>query len=474
MPATEIAGVAPGAAVDPVRAGDTGPAGQVRALTGFGRTAWSRAEVLHPRTTPELVASGQGPRAGLARGGGAAYGDAALNRDGRILDLGELAGVLALNPRAGRVHVLGGTSLAAVLRAVIPVGWTLPVVPGTTLATVGGAIASDVHGKNHHADGAFGAHVERLRLITPREDRWIGPGEDPEAFGATLGGMGLTGAIAEAVIRLAPLPAPTVLVDTWRTDTLDETIERLLEADAREYVIGWVDLLHSAAGRAVVTAADHAPAPADADPLTPLPAAAAVPSPRVRITRTPPVPVVRPGLNRVYNALRWHRAPCQARARPEPLAHHLFPLDAVGGWNNLYGRGGLIQYQLVVPAAAVGLLREVIDAVAAERLPVYLATVKRMGPASGAPLSFPLEGWTLALDLPGDAPAAGPLLHRLDQRVAEAGGRVYLTKDVRLGRAAFEAMYPGLDAWRETRARLDPDGVLRSDLGARLGLCAGR
>lgn len=463
--------------MDPGHAGDTAPAaaaGPVRALTGFGRTAWSEAEVLRPRTTPELVAAAQGPSAGLSRGGGAAYGDAALNRGGRVVDLGGLAGILSLDPRAGHAHVLGGTTLAAVLRAVIPLGWTLPVVPGTTLATVGGSIASDVHGKNHHADGAFGAHVERLRLITPREDRWIGPRQDPDAFEATLGGMGLTGAIAEAVLRLAPLPTPTVLVDTWRTDTLEETIERLLEADAREYVVGWVDLLHSAAGRAVVTGADHAPAPAHADPLAPKPGAAAVPPPRVRITRTPPLPVVRPGLNRAYNALRWHRAPRQARERPESLARHLFPLDALGGWNHLYGPGGLIQYQLVVPEPAIGLLREVIDALAAARLPVYLATVKRMGPASPAPLSFPLQGWTLAVDLPGDAPALGPLLHRLDQRVAEAAGRVYLTKDVRLGREAFEAMYPGLGAWRETRARLDPDGALRSDLGARLGLCSGR
>ncbi|MCW3057607.1 MAG: decaprenylphosphoryl-beta-D-ribose oxidase, partial [Solirubrobacterales bacterium] len=174
---------------------------------------------------------------------------------------------------------------------------------------------------------------------------------------------------------------------------------------------------------------------------------------------------------RAFNALRWHASPRRERGRAVALAHYYFPLDDHGEWNRLYGQGGLVQYQLAIPAGREAELRRCFELMRTRRLPVYLAVFKRFGPAFGGPLSFPLEGWTLAVDLPAAAPGLGAALDELDEIVAAAGGRVYLSKDARLRRDVLAAMYPGLDEFHAQRARVDPEGVLRSDLARRLGLC---
>jgi decaprenylphospho-beta-D-ribofuranose 2-oxidase len=174
---------------------------------------------------------------------------------------------------------------------------------------------------------------------------------------------------------------------------------------------------------------------------------------------------------RAFNALHWWTAPRRERARPLALAPYFFPLDIVGSWNRLYGAGGLIQYQFVIPSGAEDALERCFELIRARRLPVYLAVFKRFGAASAGPLSFPLEGWTLAVDIPAAAPGLHAALDELDELVASAGGRVYLSKDARLGREALGAMYPELDRFHAQRASVDPEGVLRSDLALRLGLC---
>ncbi|MGH2904090.1 MAG: decaprenylphosphoryl-beta-D-ribose oxidase, partial [Solirubrobacteraceae bacterium] len=191
----------------------------------------------------------------------------------------------------------------------------------------------------------------------------------------------------------------------------------------------------------------------------------------LEVPRGFPAALLRPLSMRTFNALRWHAAPRRERARPLALAPYFFPLDALGEWNRLYGPAGLIQYQFVIPSGQETALERCFELIATRRLPVYLAVFKRFGPSFGGPLSFPLEGWTLAIDVPAAAAGLGSALDALDEVVAGCGGRVYLTKDARLRRDALETMYPAVDRFHAQRARVDPDGVLRSGLSRRLGLC---
>lgn len=460
----------------------TTPAAPVRSLSGWGRTARSSCRVLTPRGADEILETLAGDAGGgvIARGAGRSYGDAAQNDGGTVLDLTGLDRVISIDVEKRLLTAQAGATIAQLLARLAPHRLTLPVVPGTGHVTLGGAIASDIHGKNHHRDGGFARHVTSLSLCTPTgELMLLTPDSDPELFYATLGGMGLTGVVIEASIRVDPLPSPWVTADTDRTDGLEQTLTSLSGEERHRYSVAWLDLLADGPkmGRAVLSRAD------------PLPAGARTPQRRRRNARAGdhggaftrrvslevpsafPGALLRPAGVRAFNALHWHRAPRLERGRPQALAPYFFPLDVVGRWNRLYGTGGLIQYQFVIPTGAEDALERCFQLIRTRRLPVYLAVFKRMGAAFGGPLSFPLEGWTLALDIPAATPGLRSALETLDELVASAGGRVYLSKDARLGRDALSAMYPELDRFHAQRARVDPQGVLRSDLACRLGLC---
>lgn len=448
----------------------------VRLISGWGRTAPTRASVHSPRTPSDVrrLLEAAGRRGAIARGLGRSYGDAAQNAGGAVLDMTGLAGVRRLDPELGTVTVDAGVSLDRLVAFLVARGWFLPVTPGTRFVTVGGAIASDVHGKNHHRDGGFCDHVVSLELITPGgEPMAVGPDRRRDVFLATAGGMGLTGVIVSATLRLLAVETSRIRVDTERAGDLDDAMARLEHGDGRyRYSVAWIDLLAggSGLGRSVLLRGDHAT-------LDDLPAAdrrrALRPPPEPRLAAPPWVP---PGLLRrstvgAFNALWFRRAPREERGRLEPLHAFFYPLDAVRAWNRLYGRRGLIQYQLVVPFGAEAVIRRAVERLSAARCPSFLGVLKRFGPHGGM-LSFPLPGWTLALDVPAGMRELGPLLAGLDALVADAGGRVYLAKDARLRSDMLEAMYPRLNEWRELQARLDPDGVMQSDLARRLALVA--
>lgn len=459
----------------------TPPPGPQTSLSGWGGTTTSRCRVLGARDSHDVIrilASRDAARAGLiARGAGRSYGDAALNDGGDVLDMTSCNRIVSIDRDRRRVVAQGGVTVAQLQTALARERLTLPVVPGTGHVTLGGAIASDVHGKNHHRDGAFARHVVAISLCTPAEGLLeVSPECDGELFYATLGGMGLTGVIAEAALRVEPLPSGWVAEDVDRTDDLDQTLAAMTGDDGHRYSVAWLDLLAGGGGygRAVISRAD------------PLPASAAPPSGRrddaralerrVRAGRSLGVPrglpsVLRAGRVRDFNALRWRRSPRRARGRPQTLARYLFPLDSLERWNRLYGPAGLIQYQFVVPDGQETALMRCFAIVRERRLPVYLAVFKRFGDAFGGPLSFPLAGWTLAIDIPAGAPGLHDALASLDAVVAGCGGRVYLTKDARMSADALRAMYPQLDRFAAQRERADPGGVLRSDLARRLELC---
>ncbi|CAL9434884.1 Decaprenylphosphoryl-beta-D-ribose oxidase [Nocardiopsis dassonvillei] len=445
-------------------------------LTGWGRTAPTAARVVRPRSAAQVAQAlaDAGPRGVLARGLGRSYGDAAQAAGGTVLDCTELTGPILLDTGRGEVTVPAGVSFDRLIAHLLPRGYFVPVTPGTRQVTVGGAIAADVHGKNHHADSSLGAHVRSLTLATPTgEALTLTPGgDDAELFRATLGGMGLTGVITEATLAVLPVETSYMRVDTDRTDSLDATLDLMARTDAAyRYTVCWVDLLAKggAMGRGVLTRADHA-APRDLPPALrrdPLRHRAGSP-----LAAPPWAP---PGLLNswtvgAFNTVYRGAAPRRRRGQAQPLAGFFHPLDAVRGWNRLYGPRGLVQYQFVVPFGAEDTLVGIMEGLSRAGAPSFLTVLKRLGEGTGGHLSFPVPGWTLAVDLPADLPGLGRMLRRFDERLLAAGGRLYLAKDGRADAETVHAMYPGLPAWRKVRERVDPDGVLVSDLARRLRL----
>jgi len=455
--------------------------GERRVLHGWGRTAPSSSLVIRPSCVDEIEELlGSSPRAGvIARGAGLSYGDAAQNDGGEVLDMSRWDGIVSIDPGPRLVTAQAGATVARVLGALARYGLTLPVVPGTRYVTIAGAIASDVHGKSHHRDGSLSRHVASLSLCTPGGCVEVSPHTDPDLFYATFGGMGLTGVIVRATLQAESLPSPWVAVDLDRTDGLNQTLELMAEEERHRYSAAWLDLLASGPkfGRAVVGRADPLPAE-DAPSPTRATAGNGVGyarklarGPLVDVPRRFPAQLLRPASVRAFNELYWRAAPSRARGRVEALPRYLFPLDSLGEWNRLYGPAGLIQYQLVIPAGRESVLLRCFELIRARRLPVYLAVLKWLGASFGGPLSFPLAGLTLAIDIPASAPGLASGLDALDAVVADCGGRVYLSKDARLRPEVLAAMYPRLESFRALRARVDPDWVLGSDLARRVGLC---
>jgi decaprenylphospho-beta-D-ribofuranose 2-oxidase len=380
--------------------------------------------------------------------------------------------VCELDVAGGTVTVQAGCSLDALLRVIVPRGLFVPVSPGTRQVTVGGAIASDVHGKNHHRDGTISAHVARLGLATPTGLLECGPERDSELFWATAGGMGLTGVVTEATLGLLPIETSRMLVDTVRTDDLDACMAVMAEADARHrYSVAWVDSLSTGRhlGRSVVTLGDHAkvedlPTKRRGEPL------AFAPRQLLEVPLPPPVSLLNTMTVAAFNEAWYRRAPRRRTGQVQSISSFFHPLDGVGNWNVLYGPRGFTQYQFVVPFGSEDVVRHVLETLSSARAASFLAVLKRFGPAGKGHLSFPGEGWTLALDVPLGIGGLPLLLDALDETVVEAGGRVYLTKDGRLRPELLAAMYPRLGEWNEVRARVDPEGVLVSDMSRRLGI----
>jgi decaprenylphospho-beta-D-ribofuranose 2-oxidase len=443
-------------------------------LTGWGRTSPTMAEVVRPAdavSVDETLAT-LGARGGIARGLGRSYGDAAQNAGGTVVATAGLDHMAWSDETSGLLAVGGGTSLETILRALVPRGWFVPVSPGTRFVTVGGAIAADVHGKNHHADGSFASHVTSLTLATPSGTREVSPAADPDLFWATAGGMGLTGIILGATIRMLPIETSRVRVVTERATDLDDVMARMSSGDRdHRYSVAWVDCLAGgrSLGRSVLTRGDHArvdelPEGARRDPLR------FDPGPLLCVPAFMPGMVHRSTV-RLFNEAFFRKARALATT-VEPISGFFHPLDAVRSWNRLYGHGGFVQYQFAVPFGAEGVVETTLQRLSALRMPSFLGVLKRFGPADPGPVSFPIPGWTLALDLPAALGGLAGFLDELDELVAGAGGRVYLAKDSRLRPELLAAMYPRLPQWMAIRDRVDPGRVLQSDLARRLGLDA--
>lgn len=443
-------------------------------LTGWGRTAPSSATVSHLSADPVVVAQAvrrAGERGLLTRGLGRSYGDAAQNAGGDVLLLDETQH-LQLDPREQVVHVDAGVSLDRLIRELLPQGFFVPVTPGTRFVTIGGAIAADIHGKNHHVEGSFGQHVEQMTLVTADgQARVLTPEGSPDLFWATVGGMGLTGVITSARLRVKPVETSYIRVDTDRTSNLGELVDLMRRTDADyTYSVAWIDLLSkgSSLGRAVLTRGEHATLSELPERTRNHPTAFGA-SQRLRAPAWVPDHLMNHWTVKAFNELWFRKAPRSRRGELTDIASFFHPLDGVGDWNRLYGRRGLVQYQFVVPPSAEDALTEAVRMIADAGHASFLAVLKRFGPGNPGLLSFPQEGWTLALDLPAD-PRLAPLLDGLDWLVLDAGGRIYLAKDARARPEVLRRMYPRLEEFREIRRQVDPGRVFNSDLARRLGL----
>ena len=450
------------------------PGNERELLSGFARVARSNATRVRP-TSPEEVAAvfALARTTGvIARGLGRSYGDAALNDGGYVVDSTGMASILDIDLERGTVRVEAGVSLAQLLPLLAPLRWTLPVLTATRHVTVGGAIAADVHGKNHHRVGSFARHLERFTLQTPKGALEVNPLSDADLFWATTGGMGLTGIVVDATLRLARAPTTWVTAHSRPGGTLDGVVTQLEDLAAKhDYAIGWIDGLADGPrlGRGIAIGADIAPL--EALPARMRPRATTF-SPRhwFTVPHTVPSGLLNDATVRAANSCWLWRSSRGAGTRLVPLDAVLMPLDAVSRWNHLYGARGFVQYQFAVPSGEVDVLATAIARLQRANCASYFTTVKRLGEASEGPLSFPMPGWSLSLDIPARRPALARVLDDLDALVVRAGGRVYLAKDSRLRREHFRAMYPRVDQLREVCERVDPSGLMQSDLSRRLGI----
>ncbi len=456
------------------RTGGRTPAPQPRraALAGWGRYPVCESDVYRPEKLAELAAVVAGDsRPLIARGAGRAYGDAALNAGGAVLGIERLNRMLAFDEATGVLCCEAGVTVADLLEVFLRRGFFPPVTPGTRFVTLGGSIAADVHGKNHHRDSSLAAHVLWFDLMLASGGVMrCSREENRELFWATVGGMGLTGVILQLAIRLRRVESAYIEGEIARLRNLDEALEKFESADrAYGYSVAWIDCLSGAGalGRSVLSAGNFAARAALAPALRQEPFRA---RPGFRLA----VPFDLPGFTlssaavRAFNGVyyRLHRGAARVVSGHETF---FYPLDSIHNWNRIYGRRGFVQYQCVWPLAEsrAGLV-EALEAISRSGRGSFLAVLKKFGPQSGV-LSFPMPGYTLALDFPVTDGLFG-FLDRLDEMVLRRGGRVYLAKDARMKPELFRAMYPRLGEWLKAKAKADPDNRFSSTLSRRLGM----
>jgi decaprenylphospho-beta-D-ribofuranose 2-oxidase len=404
----------------------------------------------------------------LPRGLGRAYGDAAVpaSAEGLVIETTHADRILRFDPDSGLLTCEAGLSLAEILRVFLPRGWFPPVTPGTKFVTVGGCVASDIHGKNHHRDGSFGGFVERARLYTADGSLVVcGPDVERELFLATVGGMGLTGLIVEVTFRLRRVESAWIVLDAKPVGGLDEMLDGLRQSSRDwTYTVGWIDCLArgGALGRGVLMRGRHA-SQDESRGRAPRPRRA------LRVPWDAPEWLLNPAFMRLFNRLYHARHGTIREPSLVSCEQFFYPLDAVHAWNRLYGARGFFQYQCVLPhSAGVAPVRALLEKLAARGAASFLAVIKDFGPGSEAYLSFPVAGTTLSLDLPYRGPATEGLVHELNAEVIRAGGRVYLAKDAVTRREDFALMMPRLDQWKALRDRWDPLRRFRSAQSVRL------
>jgi len=446
------------------------PSGALTTLSGWGANLRVDCYLREPET-PEQAAAWLDRAGSIARGLGRSYGDAAVNAGGQVLGMTRVSRYLGFDESTGTLRCEAGVSLEQIIRDFAPRGWFPMITPGTKLVTIGGCIANDIHGKAHHAQGSFSNCVEAMTLLLASGEVVVTSRQaNPELFFANFGGMGLLGIVLDATIRLRKIDTTYFHQKSLRVANLGQLLATLDEQDQLfPYSVSTLDVFATGSqlGRGVVTVGDHArldelPLSLRAEPLRV--------APRARLT----VPFELPELTLNRLSMRLVNAVIQRiQAGARPIGHYegfFYPLDKLLHWNRGYGRRGFTQYQFVIPFAdGERRLRELLTCILASGELPFLNVLKRLGKESPGGLSFPKEGYTLAIDFPIRRHTP-ELLRRLDRMVLDAGGRVYLGKDSFLEADMFRAMYPETERWLALKAKYDPNGVFTSNLARRLRL----
>ena len=459
-----------------------------KSLHGWGRTAATTAHVLSTpdvdviKTAVAQVAEDNADkpshlrRGVIARGMGRSYGDPAQNAGGLVIDMQPLNKIHSIDPESGIVDVDGGVTLDQLMKAALPYGLWVPVLPGTRQVTIGGAIGPDIHGKNHHSAGSFGNHVTSMELLVAdgRVLHLEPEGENSELFWATVGGMGLTGIILRAQIKMTKTETAYFIADTDRTDNLDETVAFHSDGSEHNYTYSsaWFDVIspEPKLGRSTISRGSLA----TLEQLEELAPKLAKDPLKFNAPQLMTVPDIFPNFTMNKLSLMaigeaYYLMGAPARNQVKNLTQFYQPLDLIGEWNRGYGSNGFLQYQFVVPTDAVEPFKEIILDMQRSGHYSALNVFKLFGPGNKAPLSYPMPGWNVCVDFP-IKPGLGAFLDDLDKRVMEFGGRLYLAKESRTSAENFHKMYPGLEGWLKTRNDIDPTGVFASDMSRRLEL----
>jgi decaprenylphospho-beta-D-ribofuranose 2-oxidase len=423
-------------------------------VSGWGRSSWSVTNT--SQNIPE-------ENTYIARGLGRSYGDCAAIS----------GGITLLNQGANQVRfindsevVVGASvSLEQLLIEATERDLFLPVSPGTRYVTIGGAVAADVHGKNHHKSGSIGNHVSEIRLVLPDREIICSPESQSEIFWATIGGMGLTGVILEVRLRLKRIERAQISRREVRERNFDSLVNALRSGDDQyEYSVAWIDTLAKGKnfGRGVITFGNHEDSKSSKK--------IGVKKPILTVPFDFPEWVLNEKTMRAFNSFWYGARPRYSTKRNSNPLSFFYPLDFIGNWNKIYGVRGFIQYQFVVPEKGLGVLERILVELSQKKVPVFLSVLKRFGQSNQGWLSFPIEGWTLAVDIPTDFPDLQRLLDEFDEKVLSEGGRVYLAKDSRLSASSAELMYPKLNEFRQLRERLGISSRIKSDLSERLSI----
>ncbi len=442
-------------------------------LTGWGRYPLSESDIYRPEKIAELQEIVTGDTTSLiARGAGRAYGDAALNDQNRVVDLTRLNRMLSFDPASCLLRCEAGVTIAEIIDVFLPRGYFPPVTPGTRFVTLGGSIAADVHGKNHHRDSSLAAHVISFDLmLASGEIQRCSREENSALFWATVGGMGLTGVILELEVRLRRVESAYLDGELIRAPNIDAAIEAFERTDSQYgYSVAWIDCAigKSALGRSILNVGnfatlDQLPKKLAQDPLNTAPR----PSPILPFDL--PGFVLNPLTVKAFNAAVWMFHRDRAAHATFDWDSFFYPLDSIRNWNGMYGKRGFVQYQCVWPPdeSRAGLV-ETLEAISKSRRSSLIAVLKKFGAQDGL-LSFPMPGYTLALDFPV-TDGLLEFLDTLDAMVLKRGGRVYLAKDARMRPETFRAMYPNLLRWQTAKALADPNDRFSSSLSRRLGM----
>lgn len=437
-------------------------------LTGWGRNRISESRLARPERYSELVKSldDVGDNGVIAFGAGRSYGDTALNENGQVILTTRLNRFISFDAETQELIVEPGVTFRDLLDVFLPKGYMPPTSPGTASVTIGGAVANDIHGKNHDFVGSFGDHVQWLEILLPNGDIVrASPKDNRSLFEATIGGIGLTGLITAVCFKLIRVPSAIVLSKEQRIPDLDHFVDAFSELTADEmiYSVGWIDGLARgpALGRGILEVARPIPSTLKRE---------------IRKRRSVPFDFPKFAVSswsvKAFNEIYFRHIPKQGRERQLPYNIFLYPLDAILEWNRIYGRRGFFQFQCVLPLEqSRDGLRKLLEEVTKSHAASFLAVLKTLGNSGIGHLSFPIKGFTLAFDFPKN-PGVVEVLGRLETIVRDHGGRIYLAKDSCLSADGFAEMYPRAKDFRAVLEDIDPKGVMASDMSRRLGIRA--